>query len=118
MVYKAGVSDKNLHLAYFVLVFLLWFAISHDKKVNWRKTVAWWVLFGVTGYGIIGEALQDYVGHTPDFVDFLADFGGVLYKLKNVPISLAAIAIVVIVAALAALYFPVERAIRRLYGNV
>ena len=82
VVFKAGVWDKNLHfLAYFVLVFLLWFAISPDKKVNWRKAAAWWVLFVVVWYGVIDEVLQGYVRRTPDFWDFFADFGGAIAGL-------------------------------------
>jgi len=219
LVCKAGVWDKNLHfLAYFVLVFLLWFAISPDKKVNWRKAAAWWVLFVVVWYGVIDEVLQGYVGRTPDFWDFLADLVGAIaglilfsfvsfwpaflavtgiviffstnlthvnpsellpitdevfhllaygvftavwircihnflssimasrpkwlitasvlptgflvfvksfsailgrgYRLEDAPMSLAAIAVVVIIAALAALYFPRGQTIRRPDGNI
>ena len=61
LVYKAQVSDKSLHfLAYLVLVFLLWFAISPNKKVNWRKAAVWWILFVVVLYGVVDELLQGY----------------------------------------------------------
>jgi VanZ family protein len=77
LVYKAQVSDKGLHfLAFLILVFLLWFAISPDKKVNWRKTGVWWVLFVVVWYGVVDEVLQDYVGRSCDFTDFLGDLAG------------------------------------------
>lgn len=82
LVYKAQVSDKGLHfLAYLVLVFLLWFAISPDKKVNWRKTAVWWVLFVVVWYGVADEVLQGYVGRSCDFMDFLGDLAGTLAGL-------------------------------------
>jgi len=82
LVYKAQVSDKSLHfLAYLVLVFLLWFAISPDKKVNWRKATVWWVLFVVVWYGVVDELLQGYVGRNCDVTDFFADLAGTLAGL-------------------------------------
>ena len=79
LVYRAHVSDKSLHfLAYLVLVFLLWFAISPDKRVNWRKAAVWWILFVVTWYGVADELLQARVGRTPDVMDFLANLAGAL----------------------------------------
>jgi hypothetical protein len=82
LVYKAQVSDKSLHfLAYLVLVFLLWFAISPNKKVNWRKAAVWWVLFVVVWYGVVDEWLQSYVGRTCDIMDFFADLAGTLAGL-------------------------------------
>jgi VanZ family protein len=82
LVYKAQVSDKWLHfLAYLVLVFLLWFTINPDKKVNWRKTGVWWVLFVVVWYGVLDEVLQGYVGRSCDVTDFLADLAGTLAGL-------------------------------------
>ena len=82
LVYKAGVSDKGLHfLAYLILVFLLWFAISPDKKVNWRKAAAWVVLIVVVWYGVVDEVLQGYVGRNCDIRDFFADLAGTLAGL-------------------------------------
>jgi VanZ family protein len=82
LVYKARVSDKSLHfLAYLVLVFLLWFAINPNKKVNWRKAAVWWVLFVVVWYGVVDEWLQSYVGRTCDIMDFFADLVGTLAGL-------------------------------------
>ncbi|MHC4482450.1 MAG: VanZ family protein [Planctomycetota bacterium] len=82
LVYKAQVSDKRLHLlAYLVLVFLLWFALNPDKKVNWRKATVWWVLLVAVWYGVIDELLQAYVGRTCDVTDFLANLAGVLAGL-------------------------------------
>ena len=78
LVRKAGVSDKSLHfIAFLILVFLLWFAISPDRKVNWRKAAVWWVFFVVVGYGAFDEWLQQYfVGRSGNVVDFLANLAG------------------------------------------
>ncbi|MBA7482046.1 hypothetical protein ES707_17527 [subsurface metagenome] len=82
LVRKAGVSDKSLHfLAYLVLVFLLWFAISGDKKVNWRRAGVWWVFFVATGYGIVDELLQGCVGRSCDVRDMVANLAGTLAGL-------------------------------------
>jgi VanZ family protein len=82
LVYKAGVSDKGLHfLVYLILTFLLWFAVSPNKKVSWRKTAVWWVLFVVIWYGVVDEVLQSYVGRTCDVMDFFADLAGTLAGL-------------------------------------
>ena len=79
LVRKAGVSDKILHfIAYLVLVFLLWFAISPDRKVSWRRAAAWWVLLVTVWYGVIDELLQGVVaGRNCDVMDFFADLAGV-----------------------------------------
>ena len=77
LVYKAGVSDKSLHfLAYLILAFLLWFAISPNKKVNWRRAAVWWVLLVVVWYGVADELLQGYVGRSCDVMDFFANLVG------------------------------------------
>ena len=78
LVYKAQVSDKTLHLiTYLILVFLLWFAVSPDKKVNWGKATVWWVFLIMAGYGGVDELLQGYVGRSCDIKDFLANLVGV-----------------------------------------
>jgi len=83
LVRKAGVSDKIVHfVAYLVLVFLLWFAISPGRKVNWRRAAAWWILLVTVCYGVIDELLQGVVvGRSCDVMDFLADLAGVLTGL-------------------------------------
>jgi len=82
LVYKAQVSDKGIHfLAYLILTFLLWFAISPNKKVNWRKTAVWLVIFVMVWYGVVDEVLQGYVGRSCDVRDFLADLAGTLTGL-------------------------------------
>lgn len=75
-------SDKTLHfIAYLVLVFLLWFAINPESKVNWRRPAAWWLLLIVVWYGVIDEWLQMYVGRSADVRDFMADIAGALTGL-------------------------------------
>jgi hypothetical protein len=82
LVRKAGVSDKGLHfLAYLILVFLLWFAVSGDKKVNWRRAGVWWIFFVVIGYGIVDELLQGVVGRNCDVRDMAANLAGTLAGL-------------------------------------
>jgi len=79
LVYKAQVSDKTLHLvAYLILVFLLWFAVSPDRRVNWHKAAVWWVLLIMAGYGGVDELLQGCVGRSCDIKDFLANLVGVI----------------------------------------
>jgi hypothetical protein len=82
VVYQAEVSDKSLHfLAYLILVFLLWFAISPDKKVDWRKAGPWWILLVVVLYGIADEISQGYVGRNCDILDFFTNLIGSLTGL-------------------------------------
>ena len=82
LVRKADVSDKSLHfLAYLTLVFLLWFAISGDKKVNWRRAGVWWIFFVVIGYGVVDELLQGVVGRNCDVKDLVANLAGTLAGL-------------------------------------
>lgn len=80
---EADISDKGLHtLAYLILTFLLCSTINPNKKVNWRKASAWWILLVVVLYGICDEVLQLFVaGRTCDARDFLADLGGTLSAL-------------------------------------
>jgi hypothetical protein len=81
-VYRAQVSDKTLHfLAYLILVFLLWFTISPDKKVSLRKAAAWLVLLAVIVYGAADEVTQGYVGRSCDVRDFAADMVSTLTGL-------------------------------------
>jgi VanZ family protein len=79
LVRDAQVSDKTLHvLAYLVLVFLLWFAVKPDSKVNWRKAVSWWVFLITAGYGVVDEWLQVCIaGRSASIGDFLANLVGV-----------------------------------------
>jgi VanZ family protein len=78
----AQVSDKTLHyIAYFVLVFLLWFAVGPDRKVKWNSAAVWWVLLVVVCYGVLDEWLQGYVGRNADVMDFFADLAGALTVL-------------------------------------
>ncbi len=74
---RAQVSDKSAHfIAYLALVSLWWFAISPDRKVNWRRAPVWWTLLIMVWYGVIDEWLQGYVGRSTDASDFLANLMG------------------------------------------
>lgn len=79
----ADVSDKSLHfLAYLILAFLLWSAVSGGQKVSWRRAAPWLVLFVIVVYGILDEWLQGYVaGRSSDVRDFVADMVGTLVCL-------------------------------------
>ncbi len=83
VVREADVSDKVIHfLAYLILTFLLWSAINADKKVNWRKAAAWWILLVVVLYGILDEVLQRFVaGRCCDTKDFISDLTATLTGL-------------------------------------
>lgn len=96
LVRQAHVSDKILHfLAYLILVFLLWFSIKPDRKVNWRRAgvskrnkgrlgvpAVWWVFLVMAGYGLVDELLQGCIGgRNCDVMDFAANLAGVLAGL-------------------------------------
>jgi VanZ family protein len=79
IVYKAEVSDKWLHfLAYLNFVFLLWFSVRPNGKVNWRSPPVWIILISVTAYGGLDEFIQPYFGRTKDLYDFTANVKGIL----------------------------------------
>ena len=83
VVQEAEVSDKSLHfLAYLILTFLVWSAVSGDRKVKWRRAAPWLVLFLIVVYGILDEWLQMYVeGRSCDVRDFFTDLAGALAGL-------------------------------------
>ena len=83
LVRKAHVSDKSLHfIAYLVLVFLFWFVFNPDRKVNWRRAAAWWVLLVIAGYGVVDELLQGCMaGRSCDVRDYVANLGGIVTGL-------------------------------------
>jgi VanZ family protein len=83
VVQEADVSDKSLHfLAYLILTFLIWSAVSGNRKVNWRRAMPWLVLFVIVVYGILDEWLQGYVaGRSCDVRDFFVDVAGTLTGL-------------------------------------
>ncbi|OHB62064.1 MAG: hypothetical protein A2167_03705 [Planctomycetes bacterium RBG_13_46_10] len=83
LVRQADVSDKYVHfLAYLILTFLLWVAAFPDKKVNWRKPAAWWIILVVVLYGVFDEVLQSFVaGRSCDIRDFIVDLAGTLTGL-------------------------------------
>ena len=82
VVYRARVSDKILHiLAYMILTFLFWFAISPDSKVNWRRRSVWLILLAMIAYSGVDEWLQGRVGRSCDMLDFIANAVGGLAGL-------------------------------------
>ena len=83
LVRRAQVYDKALHFLFFlILSFLLWFAVSPDSKVIWRRATVWWVLLVMAGYGAVDEWLQLYVaGRSSDIMDFSADLAGAITGL-------------------------------------
>ncbi len=82
LVFRAHVSDKSLHFtAYLILAFLFWFAINPERKVNWLRASAWWVLLVLAGYGIADEVLQDLSGRSCDIMDYVADLIGAITGL-------------------------------------
>ncbi|MCX5635878.1 MAG: VanZ family protein, partial [Planctomycetota bacterium] len=104
-VQQAHVSDKTLHiLAFMVLVFLLWLAVSPAKKVNWKKPAVWWIIAAAVVYGLLDEWLQIYVGRQPDMMDFFANLTGafaglvLLTVLDFLPASLIATPAVIFAA--------------------
>jgi len=82
LVTKVNVSDKILHfIAYFMLSFLLWIALSQSQKLKRRKSRVWWILFLIFFYALLDEWLQMYVGRSPSVYDFIADISGAITAL-------------------------------------
>lgn len=83
LVRRAGVSDKSLHfLVYLILFFLLFFAVSPNKKLSLRRASCWWVFFVVVGYGVFDEWMQLYIaGRSASIMDFWANLAGVVTGL-------------------------------------
>ncbi len=79
---RSGMSDKTMHfLAYFVLIFFWWFAISPYKKVHWAKAKVWVSLAIMVWYGAFDEWLQGRMGRNADVMDFFADLAGTVAGL-------------------------------------
>ena len=103
---QSGMSDKTMHvLAYFVLTFLVWFAVGPYEKVQWCRKKVWILLAVIIWYGAMDEYLQGRVGRSADVMDFVADlFGvvsalGLLSVLSFWPALLAASAVFVFVVS-------------------
>ncbi len=75
---RSGMSDKTMHvLAYFVLTFLIWFAVSPYDKIRWDKLKTWIVIAIITVYAALDECLQGMImGRSSDIIDFLSDILG------------------------------------------
>lgn len=79
---QSGMSDKLMHvMAYFVLTFLVWFAVGPYEKVRWNRLKHWLVVLAVLGYGTLDEILQGRVGRSADIHDFAANCFGVILAL-------------------------------------
>lgn len=82
LVQRAGVSDKSVHfLSYLILVFFLWFSISFNRKVNWRRAGVWLVLLLMALYAVFDEISQIFVERNCDVMDLLVDMTGVFTGL-------------------------------------
>ena len=83
MARKSGMSDKTMHvLAYLLLVFFWWFAISPYKKADWRKAKPWVTLAVMVWYGAFDEWLQLFIaGRSAAIADFLSDLAGTILGL-------------------------------------
>lgn len=79
---QSGMSDKTMHiLAYLVLVFFVWLAVSPYEKVNWKRAKVWIVLAAIVWYGAMDEWLQSYVGRGTELLDFLCNLAGAVLGL-------------------------------------
>jgi VanZ family protein len=79
---QSGMSDKLMHmLAYLVLVFFVWLAISPYEKVRWNRAKVWIVLAIIVWYGATDEWLQSRLGRQMELADFLNDLYGALLGL-------------------------------------
>lgn len=83
VVRQANVSDKSLHfMAYLILTFLIWSALSGDRKLQWRRALPWLVILIIAVYGILDEWLQTYISdRSCDFRDYIADLTGAVSAL-------------------------------------
>jgi hypothetical protein len=79
---QSGMSDKTMHLlAYLVLVFFVWLAISPYEKVRWNHAKVWIVLAIIVWYGATDEWLQARLGRQMELMDFIWDLAGALSGL-------------------------------------
>lgn len=75
---RSGMSDKTMHvLAYFVLTFLVWFAVSPYEKIRWNRLKTWVVAAVIMTYAALDECLQGLImERSSDIIDFLSDLLG------------------------------------------
>ncbi len=72
-------SDKTLHfLVYFILSFLLYFAVESAGKLSLKSRKVWLLLSALLFYAAADEWLQGIFGRSCDFLDFLANLTGVV----------------------------------------
>lgn len=81
---QSGMSDKMMHLlAYFMLAFLSWYAVSPHQKVNWADRKIWILLTILAAYAALDEFLQGlkFIGRSCDVIDFIANMSGVVIAM-------------------------------------
>ncbi len=79
---QSGMSDKTMHgLAYLVLAFFVWLAISPYQKIQWNQKKVWLVIAAIACYGVADEWLQSLVGRQMELKDFLGDLLGMAITL-------------------------------------
>ncbi len=72
-------SDKTLHfLVYFILSFLLYFAVEPAGKLSLKSRKVWLLFSALLFYAAADEWLQGIVGRSSDFLDFIANLTGVV----------------------------------------
>jgi hypothetical protein len=78
----SGMSDKTMHtVAYFVLTFLFWTALSAGTKVSWGRYRVWVTIVFIAVYAVCDELIQKLVHRHPDIMDFSADMLGCIMSL-------------------------------------
>ncbi|AQQ69703.1 putative integral membrane protein [Limihaloglobus sulfuriphilus] len=78
----SGMSDKTMHLiAYFVLTFLFWTALSAGTKARWNSWRVWVTIAFIAVYAVCDELIQKLVHRQPDIMDFSADMLGCIMSL-------------------------------------
>ena len=79
---QSGMSDKTMHvMAYFILTFLIWCAVSPYQRIEWNKPKIWGIVAVIVWYGAIDEYLQGFVGRSVELHDFIANLFGMIFAL-------------------------------------
>lgn len=79
---QSGMSDKTMHgLAYLVLTFFVWLAVSPYQKIQWTQKKVWLVIAAIACYGAADEWLQSRLGRQMEFLDWIGNIKGMLLAL-------------------------------------
>jgi len=79
---QSGMTDDMMHMmAYLILVFFVWMAISPYDKVRWNRVKVWIILAVIIGYGVMDEWIQGRVGRQPELSDVISDSIGAVTGL-------------------------------------